>query len=220
MLLGNNPMAYSAVLKSQFITEQIKQDITARLNRDYKGSVEVNIRSLPYETVEVPDGKVRIATEIGNLNAVSIIKVILYVDEVKIKTFGARAEITVKSKVWVSRDWIKRGNTLKNLKMEKKEITSGLNKLPGENFAPEKYMARRNIRPGQIIELDDIEAVPTIVKNSPVSVIFKTPTVSVIIPCIALTSGKTGDFIKVKSEIYKKNYVGKIIGKNIVLVNI
>ncbi len=217
---GSTTRAYSAVLDSQFIYEQVKKDIITQLKQDHDREIEVNIKSLPYHSLKVPAEKVRVITDIGNLNSISIVKVSLYVDEAKIKTFGVRAKIKIKDNVWVAKDRIRRGDTLKNLKMEKKEISSPLDKLPGKSFNPGEYIARRTIKPGDIVELNDIEPIPTIFKSSPVSVIFKTPTVSVTIPCIAVTSGKTGDFIKVKSKIYNRNYVGKIIGKNLVLVNI
>lgn len=218
--VGLNSTAYCAILESQFVINKVKKDIIKQLEQDYDGKVNIEIKHFPYKTIDIPDGNVKMVSEIGNLSSKSIIKVSIYVNEMKVKTFGLRAEISIKDKVWVAKDWIRRGDTLKNLKMVKTDISSALDKLPGKNFNPSKYMARRNIRPGDIIERNDIETIPTIVRNSPVSVIFKTPTVSVTIPCIALTSGKTGDFIKVKSKAYKKNYVGKIIGKNLVLVNI
>lgn len=221
MLLGFNPGAYSTVLNSQFISEQVKNSIIENLKDKYEGNIEVNIKSIPYKTVEIPDGKIEIKTNINSLSTVSIVKAGIYVNNKKVKTFGVRAEITIiKDSVWVARDWIKRGETLTSLKKEKQEITLSPAKLPGRNFKPAQYMARRNIKPGEVIELNDIQALPTIVRNSPVSVIFKTPSVSVTIPCTAVTSGKTGDFIKVKSKKFKKNYTGKIIGKNLVLVNI
>lgn len=220
IFLGISSRAYSAVLESQFITEQVKKEVISQLKSDYDGKINVNIRSIPYKTIEIPDGNMEIKTDIGNFNSISIVRVSIFVDGIKVKSFGVRAEITIKDKVWVAKDWISRGNTLKNLKMVKKEISSELDSLPGNDFNPERYRARRNIKPGEVIEFNNIEVIPTIVRNSPVSVIFKTPTVSITIPCVAMTSGKTGDFIKVKSKRYKKNYVGKIIGKNLVLVNI
>ncbi len=218
IFLGFIPVAQSAVLTSQFVSKQVKNDIITQLKQDYNGEIEVKIKSLPYQSIKIPDGKVKIRSEINGLN--SIVKVNIYVDRIKVKTFGARAEIKIKDKVWVAQDWIKRGGILTGLTMEKKDVSSIYNKLPRKDFEPGRYRARINIKPGKIIELNNIEEIPTIVRNSPVSLIFKTPTVSVTIPAIAITSGKTGDFIKVKSKAYRKNYVGKIIGKNLVLVNI
>jgi len=220
IFLGINLRAYCADLSSQFVIEEIKNDIIEQLKQIYDGEIEVNIISLPYQTLSLPDGKVEIKAEIGNLDVISIIKTGIYVNNVRVKSFGARAEIKIKTKAWVAKDWIKTGETLNSIAFEQKEITSSFGSLPQKNFKPGNYMARRNIKPGEVIQIKDIQEIPTIVINSPVSLIFKTPAIAVTIPAIALTSGKTGDFIKVKSIQYKKNYVGKVIGQNLVLINI
>ena len=222
ILLSFTSKAYSAILNSQFITEQIKSDIKTQLKQHYNGKITVEIKSLPYKSIKVPDGEIEIKTNsnLKKLKSISIIKVNIYVDKVRVKSFGVRAELKIYDKVWVAKDWIKRGGNLNNIAFEEREISSSLSSVPGKDFEPHKYLAKRNIKPGEIINLLYVEGIPLIVKNSPVSVIFKTPLVSITIPGIAVTSGKTGDFIKVKNIRYKKNYMGKIIGKNLVLINI
>lgn len=219
--LGLTPGVSGAVLDDQFISRQIKKNIIEQLKQKHDGKIEVEITALPYKSIEVPDGDIKIetGTDLSSFNS-TIVKVDVYSDDIKVKTFGARVEINVYDKVWVAKDWIKRGESLKNLKLVEKNISSMVNEVTSKDFEPGQYQARKNIRPGDVINRDYIEKVPTIVKNSPVSLIFITPQVSVTIPAIAMTSGKIGDFIKVKNKDYKKSYVGKIIGKNLVLVHI
>ena len=213
--------ANSAILDAQFVSQQIKKDITAQIQKEHNGKVEVDVLALPYQAIELPDGNIEIKTETNLQNISStILKVNVFVNNVKVKTFGARVEIKIYDKVWVAQNWIKRGETLKNLKLEEKNISSMPNEAARKNFEPANYMARKNIKPGEIINLNYIQEVPTIVKDSPVSLIFRTPLVSITIPAIAVDEGKRGDYIKVKNKAYGKSYVGKIIGENIVLVNI
>ena len=213
--------ANSAVLDAQILAREIEKDITACIQQEHKGKVEVEVVALPYQTIELPDGNIEIKTEttLQNINS-TILKVNIYVNNIKVKTFGARVEIKIYDKVWVAQNFLQRGDTLKNLKLEEKNISS----MPGiaakENFDPTNYLTKRNVKPGEIINLNYIEEIPMIVKNSPVSLIFKTPLVSITVPAIAVDEGKVGDFIKVKNKAYGKSYVGKIIGENIVLVNI
>ncbi len=220
LLLISGSKADSAVLTSEHVAEKVKNDIIASLEQDQNGEkeVEVKIKAMPFTSLEIPDGEIEIKTRVSNLN--SIVRVWVYVDKTRIKSFGVRVDVKLYEKVWVSQDWVKRGNALNGIVMEKKDISSIKGGLPRKNINPQNYRARRNIKPGKIIEINDIEEIPTIVKNSPVSVIFKTSSVSVTIPAVAMTSGKTGDFIKVKSKKYRQTYVGEIIGDNIVLVNI
>lgn len=213
--------ANAAVIDAKYIEEMLKQDLLEQIQQQHEGKVEVEVTGLPYRAVDLPDGKLEVKADISSSNlSSSIVKVKIYVDGEKVKSFGARVDIKIYDKVWVAQSWIKRGESLKDLMLEEKEISSGISTIPGEDFDPVKYLARRNIKPGEVINMNYIEEIPTIVKDSPVSLIFKTPQVSVTIPGVALSSGKTGDFIKVKNTRYRKNYVGKIIGKNIVLVHI
>lgn len=222
MLLGFVSKAQSAVYDFQEVAGFIQKDIIEQIKQGHDGKVEVEVAALPYQTFELPDGKLEINAELdlNNLNSPAIARVSIYVDKIKIKSFGARVDIKIYEKVWVAQDWIKRGETIKKLKLEEKNVSSIYGIVVKKDFLQGAYLARRNIKPGEIITSDYVEELPTIVKDSPVSLIFKTPQVSVTIPAIALTSGKTGDFIKVKNIQYRKNYVGKIIGENIVLVNI
>jgi len=65
-----------------------------------------------------------------------------------------------------------------------------------------------------------IKPSPVIIRENTISIIFKSENVSVTIPGVAMSNGSLGDYIKVKSNDYKKLYQGKIIGQNLVLVNI
>ena len=222
MLLGFALQANCAVYDSQFISEKVEKNLTTQLEQNFSGEVEVNVKYLPYKAIEIPDGELNVKAELKSdrIGSQTIVKVSLYVNDTKVKSFGAKVAVSVKENVWVATDWIKRGQSLTSLTMKEKKINSLSTGLPGKGFIPRKYRARRNIKPGEVVQLKNIEKTPTVVKNSPVSVIFKTPTVSITIPCVAVTSGGTGDFIKVQSKKFKKNYVGQIIGKNLILVNI
>lgn len=214
-------VAMCAVLEQGVLAQKIKKNITEQLESLVGGKIEVDVAALPYQEIELPDGKIEVKTDIdlANLSS-SIIKVGIFVDGIKVRSFGARVDIKVFEDVMVAQDWIKRGETLKNLKAEEKDISSMMDDVVKKDLGSGNYLARRNIKPGEIINKNYIEKVPTIVKNSPVSLIFKTPLVSVTVPAIAMTSGKIGDYIKVKNKESRKSYVGKIIGENIVLVNI
>ncbi len=61
---------------------------------------------------------------------------------------------------------------------------------------------------------------PVIIRDNTISVIFKADKVSITIPAVALNNGCIGDYIKVRSTDYKKHYQGKVIGENLVLVDI
>jgi flagella basal body P-ring formation protein FlgA len=222
MLLSFSTGAGAVALTSQVITDKTRNDITASLKQLTNGRIEVTTSPLPYPSIDVPQGKVEIKTEFSpaNLRSSSLVRVGIYVNSINVRNFGVKADIKVYDKVWVANDWINKGSALGSLKYEEKEVSQILEKLPEKGFSPSSYIARKSIAPGEIIALDNIEGLPSVIQNSPVSVIFSTPEISVTVPATALMNGKTGDFIRVRSDTYKKIYVGKVIGENIVLVNI
>lgn len=222
LLININLRAGAVVLDSQFITEKVRTDIINSLKKVTDGRVEVTISPLPYGNINVPPGNIDVKTDVdvNNLRSSTIARVSIYVDNVNLRNFGVKADIKVYDKVWVAKDRITKDSALGSVRLEEKEVSAILNRLPGKEFVPGKYIARRNLEPGKIIEISDVEGVPTIVRNSPVSVIFKSQKIAVTVPATAMTGGKIGDFIKVRSDAYKKIYVGKIIGENVVLVNI
>lgn len=214
--------ASCATLEAQVVSREVKKNLIEQIKQTYNGKTEVEVTALPFKSLELPDGDVKIKAEL-NLQAISsptIARVSILVNDVKVRTFGARVELKIYDKVWIAKSWIQKGSSLYSVRLEEKEISSIQGGYVKQDSDPANYRARRNIRPGEVINTLSIEETPMIVENSPVSLIFQTSQVSVTVPATALTSGKRGDFIRVKSTNYKKSYVGKIIGENLVLVNI
>jgi len=219
--------AGAAVLDAKFLKEKIKKDVEEQIkaNASVKGIIKVEITDLPYDKIETSEGKngkVEIETKINLrfFNPVTIVRVNILVNGEEYKSFITQAKISVYDKVWVAQDYIKRGEILTKVALEEKEITYLPKTLIRKDFDPYTHQTKKNYKPGDVIDSNYIENIPAIVKDSPVSVIFKTPSVSITIPAIALDRGSIGDYIKVRSKNYRKDYMGKIIGENTVLVNI
>jgi flagella basal body P-ring formation protein FlgA len=221
-LFINRESASGYIINSQFISEKVKEDLYLKLKPQISGRIELSVEDIPYDLIEIPNGKLKIETEpnFRYFNQNSIVRVNIYVNNIRVKSFGLRIKIQVFDKVWVAKDVINIGESLYSVKLEEKELTSRIADPAKESFNPQNYMAKKIFRPGEIITLGYVEEAPTIMRDSPVSVIFKTSLVSVTVPCTALTSGKTGDYIKVRNKAYRRDYLGKIIGTNLVLVNI
>jgi len=215
--------AEAAVLDAKFLKEEIKKDVEKQLQSGKNTTVEIG--DLPYQQIETNEGKngkVEIEAKINSkfFNPITIVRVSVIVNGEVYKSFVAQAKINVYDKVWVASDYIKRGEVLTNVVLEEKETACLVGTFTDKNFDPHKYVSKKNYKPGDVIDSNFIETIPAIVKDSPVSVIFKTQTVSITIQAIALDRGSIGDYIKVRSKNYKKDYMGKIISENIVLVNI
>jgi len=214
--------ANSAVLSEKFIKDKIKSDVEAQVKTKINGKIRVEIQDLPFKKIETSSKDIDIKTNLNlkYFNPVVIVRVSIITDGNTYKSFTAQAKINVYKNIWVAKDFIKRGETLKNVVLEEKDISQISGNFVGEEFNPFKYVSSKNYNPNDVINPDFIRMTPSIVKDSPVSVIFQTGTVSVTVTAKALSSGNIGEYIKVRNRDYKKDYVGKIIGENTVLVNI
>ncbi len=215
----------AVVLDGNYLKEQIKKDVEKQIKATLKEKSTVEIVNIPYEKIEIngeKNQKVEIETKINlkYFNPLTLVRVNILVNGESQKSFVAQAKISVYDKVWVAKDYIKRGEALTKVALEEKDITYLPKTIMGERSNPCKYASRKNYKPGDAIDSVFMESIPAIAKYSPVSVIFKTQSVSITIPATALDDGNIGDFIKVRSKNYKKDYMGKIINENMVLVNI
>jgi len=213
-----------AVLNSQFIESEIKKDLENKISSRIKGKIEVEIKNLPYKTITVKNGKIKFDTFINFdfFSPVTVAKVRVLTDGNEEKLFGVPVKISIYDKVWTVKEFVGRGETLteKNLSVETKEIG-----LVEKNVFREKdniygSITRKNLFPGEIIDRRFIQSMPIVIKNSPVSVIFRTQNISITVPAEALEDGKNGDLIRVRCKQYKKDFMGVVINNNTILVNI
>ena len=224
LLIINIGKVNAAVLDSHFIIKQIKKDVVEQVSSMVSGKVEVDVTSLPYKTIEVPDGKVDVVTNINlqYFSSLTVARVEILVNGQKVKSFGAPLKLSVYDKVWVAQDVIDRGKSLSNsnLTLEKKELGLMAENAAREDFSPYNCFAKKTFKPGDIIDTRYVEKIPLVMKNSPVSFIFKSSEITITMSAKALDDGKIGDYIRVRNNRYKKDYIGKVISANTVLVNI
>jgi len=216
--------ANAAVLDSQFIINQIKKDVTKQISSMVSGRIEIEVTNIPYKTIEVPEGKVDIvaSSNLQHFSSLTVARVEILVNGEKFKSFGTPIKISVYDKVWVAKDVIDRGKSLSgsNIALEKKEITLMAETAVREDFSPFNCSVKKTFKPGDIIDTRYVEKIPLIIKNSPISIVFKSSDITITMSAEALDNGKIGDYIRVRSKQYKKDYIGKVISANTVMVNI
>jgi flagella basal body P-ring formation protein FlgA len=214
----------AAVLNSQNIISEVKKSVKEQVKLITKGEVEVEINKIPYESIEVPKGAVEIKTSLNlkSFNPLTVARVEILVDGKKEISFGVPVKLYVYDKVWIAKDIIARNSTLtsSNLTLERKELGLITDTAARQDFSPGNYLAKKMFKPGDVIDTRYVETIPLIMKNSPISVIFKGSDITITIPAQSLEDGKIGDYIKVKSKELKKVYIGRVISTNTVQVNI
>ena len=216
--------ANAAVLTSKFIIDKVKKSVVEQVSENTKGKIVAEINGIPYKEIEVPDGKVEIISSLNakHFNPQTLAKVDIVVDGKKVKTFGVPVKLYAYDQVWITTDTINRGESFSNsnLSLENKELGLITENAARQNNQVIGCLSKKGYKPGEIIDSRFIESVPAVIKNSPISLIFKSSEITITLAAQSLDSGKMGDYIRVRSKQYKKDYIGKVIGINTVLVNI
>lgn len=219
--------AFAVVLDSQVLKTKIKSEVEKQIksNTNLNGNIKVEVLNLPYERIETPNQKnekVEIQAKINDkfFNPITLVRVNVLVNGETYRSFISQAKVSIYNNVWVANDYIKRGEPVVNIAYEEKEVSTYAKSITDPNFNFSKYVSEKNYNPGDIIDFNYLETIPAIIRNNPVSVIFKTGSVAITIPAIALDNGQIGDYIKIRSKDYKRDYQGKVIGENLVEVNI
>lgn len=219
--------AGAVVLDKELLKEKIKENIEKQIKSCFqaKGRIEIKAVKLPYGKIEIDEENIddlQIETKMNlkYFNPTTIVRINLIVNGKIRKSFVSQAKISVYDKVWTATDYIKRGESLTNVVFGERETTYLNKSIRKENFDIYKYISKKNYRPGEAIDTSFIELAPDIVKDGFVFVLFKSDSISITIPAIALDKGNIGEYIKVRSKEFKKDYKGKIISKSQILVNI
>lgn len=216
--------AFCAVLDSTILKNQIKNDITNKISSFFKEELDVKILDLPYKSININEKNYKINTDI-DLNALTpltIAKVNIEANGKILKTFGVPVKLSIYDNVYTASCNIRAGEELSssNISIEKKDITLNRNSVMKEDFSLQDIISKKSYNTGDIIDKRFTEKEPDVVKNTIVSVIFKDDDVAVTLTCLALESGKKGNYIRVRSKQFKKDYLGKVIDTSTILVEL
>lgn len=214
----------AAVLNIENFKDEIEYNIVQKLKKDVTGEIKVYIKQLPVKTLNVPNGLLIFDVNVNSkfLSPNSLVTVNVKVDDKTIRTFGVPVEISLNDYVWVATEPIKTGKAFSpsNIKLEKKDISNSMKTALRENFKYSNYFAGKNFNRGEMIDARYLRGIPDVMKDAPVSIIFKTSNLHLVLEGTALDSGKIGDYIRVKNKKYKRYYTGKVISDNKILVKI
>ncbi len=214
------------ILDSEFLKKEIEQDITQKLLSSDNDSKKVSIefKKFNFKSLNVGDGDIEVRTSVNSnyISPSSIITVKVFSDKKAVKTLRLPIKLSIKDKVWVAKNVVKRGQTLgfSNVCLEYKDVTRNYKNTATKDFSVVGNISRKNLKPGAIIDKRFIKKTPTVLKNSFIYLVFEGDKVKITLPGEALQDGGMGDYIKVKNKRFRKRYIGKVIGKNKVLIDL
>lgn len=187
--------------------------------------VEVSIVNIPLAKITLPEGTISLKI---NSNSTSVIareykKVDIYVDSKYQRSVGVPVEIKIFQNILVAKEPITKDSLLtdKNIELKRYNILSLSQNALDEKTLSKGIIATKMYRTGEIIDRRFSKVKPDVVKNAPVTVVFKTDDeMAVTVEGTALVEGTIGNYISVQNKTYNKVYMGKVIGINKVLVEI
>lgn len=138
------------------------------------------------------------------------------------REIGVPVQIGIQKPVWVVKNVINAHEPLRasDFSLQSKDVSNCYNYAVGVNRNLDSYLARVNLRPGDILDARKIVIPPDVTYNSPVRIFLSNGDgMTVTVPGIALASGKIGETIRVRQAVFqRKDYSAKIVDKNKVLV--
>lgn len=217
--------AQARVVTANDITPKVKKYILNHYKTLYDGDIQVTLGRMPAIPCDVQDGQLEIDVT-SNLRdhfvKRTLVRVILKVDGKNVRAIGVPVELALYDNVYVATEPIQRDTAItgSNVKIERRDISDlGLTAALSSKDVYNK-ISNKTFRTEEVLDMRFIEKSPDIQRNSLVNIIFRSDVVAVSIPGEAMEEGCIGDSIRVKSSDYRKNYVGTVIGKNVVLINI
>lgn len=207
---------------------EVRNIISKQVKENYKNytdaQLEVEVVALPFKDLDVPDGNVSFTVKpsMNKFLARDLEKVYVYVNDKFIKTFNAPVVVKAYESVLVASEFINIGQPINPnvVSVKKLEISNILEyPLRAESLGKE-MLAKKAFREGEILDKRFVKLRPDILRNSTVTVVFKTNNLTVSIDAKALSDGVIGESICLMSKDYNRVYTGKVIGENKVLVEI
>jgi len=225
MILTFSSLKVNAAVLSN---SEVKSLIIPKVREIYKNytsaQLEIEVVALPFKDLSLPDGKVSIAVKptMNKFMARDLEKVDIYVNDKFVKTFNAPVVVKAYEDVLVASNFINIGQQInQNVVSAKKVEISNIIEYPLRASSLGKDMlAKKYFREGEVIDKRFVKLRPDILRNSSVTVLFKSSNLTISIDATALSDGIIGDNICLMSKSYNKIYTGKVVGENKVLVEI
>lgn len=236
-LLGGNLWGAS---EAATVTEsQIKEKVTAHVqnklqtlvSKDDRQYVSIQILKVPSAPFEFPTAKtaedVKISTESplgGVYSERSVIRVQMTATDGSSREIGVPVQITIQKPVWVIKTPINANEPISpmNLSLETRDVSHGYSYAVGKERNLNTYVARVNMRPGEVLDARKLTIPPDVTYNDTVQILITNDSgMTITVPGIAMSNGKIGEMIRVRQSVYeRKYYSAKVIDKNQVQVEI
>lgn len=219
--------------------EQIKAKVTAHVQEKLAGMVSAKdqqnvsitvgrVPSAPFnfpETTKAEEITIDTTSRFGDIYSDrGVVQVSITDKQDNHRNIGVPVQVSVKKPVWIVKNPINANEPLRpsDLTLKLKDVSQCYSYAVGEERNLPQYIARVNLRPGDILDSRKMVIPPDVTYNSEVRIFMSNGDgMTVTVPGIALSNGRIGETIRVRQAVFqRKYYSAKIIDKNQVLVEI
>ncbi len=216
---------FAATLSDSFIRDEAKKQIIAQNKKYTDAEIEVVIANMPFSTITVPDGKIKIqvTSNFDKFVPRDIKKVFIYSNGKLERQFLISVRTLAYKDVLCARTQIDREALLTNANVGPRRMEVSLqldNILTADMLNKKQLISKKWFREGEILDKRFVRIKPDVERNSQVQAYFKSNGVLIMVSGIAMGEGMIGDYINVQNQIYKRTYRARVIGENKVLINI
>lgn len=216
--------ADAAVLYPNTIKQKIKEEILKQVTPPQDAQLEIEIGNLPFQKLttktNTPHFEISLNTKVFSPKTVVLIKVI---ENNKTESvFGVPVCFNIFKDVLVTTESIDVGKPINgyNTEIKRLNVTSNLSNVAPASIISKEMIAKKIFRANEIIDKRFIATKPDITRESIVTILFQTGSISINLDGEAKEQGSIGDYIRVYNSQYKRYYTGKIIDAKTVLVSI
>lgn len=224
MVAAGSRVVAVPVATEKFIPLIVAEE-TKIVNSQGYNDIEVSVLHIPMQQINLPEGPISIKLN-RNANALAAReykKVDIFVNSKYQRSIGVPVQIKVFQNILVAKGAISKDTVLShnNVDCKRYDVLSLVQNALDEKTLDTEIIATKMYRPGEIIDRRFSKVKPDVIKNTIVTVLFKTDDdMAVTVEGTALTEGSIGGMVSVQNKTYNKVYIGKVIGTNKVLVQI
>lgn len=213
----------------QVVTNHVQETLGTVIAKADQPNVSVNIIQLPVSSLNFPDVKnakdiqLKAESSLGEMYSErAVIRLTITPPTGSAREVGIPVQISIKKPVWVVKNVINANEplTLNNFSLEVRDVSHNYSYAVGQERDLSNYVARLNLRPGEILDARKIVIPPDVSYNDEIRILISSSNgMTITVPGIALANGRIGEMIRVRQSVFQqKYYSAKVIDKNQVLV--
>lgn len=213
------------------VTAHVRERLKTIIPANDQSLLVVNILKIPnapfaFPTVEKAS-QIAVTTDSalgGIYSDRGLVRVQLSAPDGSQKTVGVPVGLHIQKPVWVTKTNISAGQPLhaSDFELQTRDVSYNYAYAVGNERPLNPYVARVNMRPGEILDNRKLTIPPDIRYNDEIRICMTSNNgMTVIVPGIAMANARVGDTIRVRQNSFqRKYYTAKVIDKNRVLVEI